>query len=140
MITVKERDLKVGAEIRAAVELIKNAYGAVLTHDSGHTRTAPTWIFTFPKHANAQLAMRMNKTKLSLYLRSKTLQGEDLLPLVGGLLVAQKRYPEPDGHPAASVRSAQCAPFLAPSKSNPLLLIQPNEGCLKRVLDIYLGL
>lgn len=129
-----------GAEVRAAVELIKNAYGAVLTHDSGHTRTAPTWIFTFPKQANAQLAMRMNKTKLSLYLRSRTLKGEELLPLVDGLLVAQKRYPEPDGHPAASLRTAQHAPFLAPSKSNPLLLIQPNEGSLKRVLDIYLEL
>ena len=128
-----------GAEIRAAVELIKNAYGAVLTHDSGHIK-APTWIFTFPKHANAQLALRVNKTKLSLYLRSRTIKGAEMLPLVGGLLVAQKRYPEPDGHPAASVRSAQHAPFLAPSKSNPLLRIQPNEGCLKRVLDIYLGL
>ena len=30
MITAKERDLEIGAEIRAAVELIKNAYGAVL--------------------------------------------------------------------------------------------------------------
>lgn len=87
MITVKERDLKIPAEVQAAVELIKNAYGAVLTHDSGHTM-APTWIFTFPKHANAQLAMRMNKTKLSLYLRSKTLKGEELLPLVDGLMVA----------------------------------------------------
>lgn len=128
-----------GAEIRAAVELIKNAYGAVLTHDSGHIK-APTWIFTFPKQANAQVAMRLNKTKLSLYLRSKTLKGEELLPLAGALLVAQKRYPEPDGHPAASLRSTQHAPFLAPSKSNPLLLIHPNEGCLKRVLDIYLEL
>jgi hypothetical protein len=139
VITVKERDLEMGSEVRAAVELIKNAYGAVLTHDSGHT-TAPTWIFTFPKQGNAQVAMRMNKTKLALYLRSRTLKGEELLPLVGGLLVAKKRYSEPDGRPAASVRSAQHAPFLAPSKSNPMLLIQPNEGCLKRVLDIYLGL
>lgn len=139
MITVKERDLKIGSEVRGAVELIKKAYGAVLTHDSGHT-TAPTWIFTFPNQANAQIAMRMNKTKLSLYLRSRTVKGEDLLSLVGGCLVAQKRYPEPDGHPAASVRSAQHAPFLAPSKFNPLLLIEPNEGCLKRVLDTYLGL
>lgn len=128
MIAIDERELEIGAEIRAAVVSIKTAYGAVLTRDSGHA-TAPTWIFTFPKQSNAQLAMRMNKTKLSLYLRSRTLKGGDLLLLATGGLVAQKRYPEPDGHPAASVRSAQHAPFLAPSKSNPLLLVHPNEGC-----------
>lgn len=137
---IEERELNIGEDVRAAVEMVKQDYGAILTHDSGHTKTGPTWIFTFPHHFNAQIALRMNKAKVTVYLRSTTLSGKDLPDLADGLFVLEKRYPDPDGHPAESLRSDQHAPFLKPSPENPLLLVQPNVGCLKQVLDIYLNL
>lgn len=137
---VEERDLNIGEGVRAAVELIKRVYGAVLTHDSGHTKTGPTWIFTFPKHSNAQVALRMNKAKVAVYLRSRTLSGKSLLDLADGLLVLEKKYPDPDGKPAESLHNVQHAHFLNPSRESPLLLIQPNPGCLQRILDLYLAI
>lgn len=137
---IEERDLTIGEGVRAAVELIKKIYGAVLTHDSGHTKTGPTWIFTFPRHSNAQIALRMNKAKVSLYFRSKTLGGKSLLELADGLFVLEKKYPDPDGKPAESLHNPRHAYFLNPSKDTPLLLVQPNPDCLQRILDLYLAI
>jgi hypothetical protein len=136
---IDERDLDIGDGVRAAIELIKKDYGAVLTHDSGHTKVGPTWIFTFPKHSNAQLAVRMNKEKVTMYMRSKALSGQSMLDLAVDFYILQKTYPLPDGHPAQSLRNPEHAPFLNPTRDVPLLLIQPNVGSLKEILDLYLA-
>ncbi len=49
IVAVRERELQIADDVRAAVSLLKTRYQAVLTHDSGHTDTGPTWIFTLPK-------------------------------------------------------------------------------------------
>ena len=138
---IEERALVgIGSSVRATIALARSDYGAVLTHDSGHTKGGPTWIFTFPKHSNAQLAMRMNKEKVTIYMRSKALSGRSMLDLAGSQYTLEKTYPEPDGHPAASLRSPDHAPFLNPTRDVPLLRIQPKAGSLKEILDLYLAL
>lgn len=71
IVAVRERELPISDDVRAAVSLLKTRYQAVLTHDSGHTDTGPTWIFKLPKPRGAQVAVRMNKRDLSLYGKSR---------------------------------------------------------------------
>jgi hypothetical protein len=61
------------------------------------------------------------------------------LELAGAFYTLQKTYPDPDGHPAQSLRSPEHAPFLNPTRDVPLLLIQPNVGRLEEILDLYLA-
>jgi hypothetical protein len=137
---IEERELSnIGKDVLDAVAMIKNDFGGVLTHDSGHTKTRPTWIYTFPKYSNAQVALGMNKAKVTMYLRSKALGGKRLLDMTGDLFTLEKSYPDPDGHPAASLRSPEHAPFLNPTRDVPLLMIQPQAGRLKEILNLYLA-
>lgn len=137
--TIPKRKLdRVGSNVWAAVKLIEDEFGGQLTHDSGHTKkTAPTWIFTFFKHQNAQLALRMNKDKLSLYLREKSLDGRDMSLLVGSLASIDKRYTSRDKGVSASLLS-DGAPFLNPSATNPLLRVSADVGSLSKLLTLYL--
>ena len=135
--TVKQRELDISDEVRAAVLLLSN-YGALLTHDTGHTKSAPTWIFTLPQFNNAQIAMRMNKIKLSLYLRNKALNGELLEPLINNLTVIEERFPHPKKGAPSSLQSSEHAPFLRPTDQNQLLRIRPHTGMLKLIIDLYL--
>ena len=135
--TVKQRELDISDEVRAAVLLLSN-YGALLTHDTGHTKSAPTWIFTLPQFNNAQIAMRMNKIKLSLYLRNKALNGELLEPLINNLTVIEERFPHPKKDAPSSLQISEHAPFLRPTDQNQLLRIRPHTGMLKLIIDLYL--
>ena len=136
----KRRLDKVGAEILSAVALIEGQFGGVLTHDSGHApNTNPTWIFTFPDRANAQLALRMNRSKLSLYLRARSLDGQDMSTVAGATVFIEKCYTASDKGVLASLLSP-AAPFLNPSPSNPLLRIRTNLISLSALLGKYLGI
>jgi hypothetical protein len=139
LVAVKERELKVADNVRAAVSLLKTRYQAVLTHDSGHTKTGPTWIFTLPQPSSAQVAVRMNKRDLSVYLRDKTTDGRVLEPLLDRLAEVKERYPNPGKDPSNSLLSQEDAPYLRPSHSNQLLLIRPRPDSLEQILDIYLS-
>ena len=139
IVAVRERELQIADEVRAAVSLLKNRYQAVLTHDSGHTDTGPTWIFTMPKPRGAQVAVRMNKRDLSLYLRDKTWDGKTLEPLLAGLAEIKDRYPAPGKNPSNSLTREEDAPYLRPSESNRLLLIRPRIEALEQILDLYLA-
>lgn len=135
--TVKKRQLdNVGAKVWAAVQLIEEGYGGRLTNDSGHENTSPTWIFTFSQRKNAQLALRMNKEKLSVYLRKRTLDGRSLDALMNGLAKVDKESIRPDEGVAASLLG-NAAPFLNPSPANPLLRISLELENLPRILDLY---
>jgi hypothetical protein len=138
-VAVCERELQIADDVRAAVSLLKTRYQAVLTHDSGHTDTGPTWIFTMPKLRGAQVAVRMNKRDLSLYLRDKTWDGKTLEPLLNGLAEIKGRYPAPGKNPAHSLLRQEYAPYLRPSASNRLLLIRPRPEALEQILDLYLA-
>lgn len=139
IVPVRERKLQIADDVRAAVSLLKTRYQAVLTHDSGHTDTGPTWIFTIPKPRGAQVAVRMNKRDLSLYLRDKTWDGRTLEPLLAGLAEIKDRYPAPGKNPSHSLTREEDAPYLRPSESNRLLLIRPRIEALEQILDLYLA-
>jgi hypothetical protein len=124
--------------VRRALDVMKGGYGAVLTHDSGHAK-GPTWIYTFPDHGHAQVAIRMNKEALSLYLRDRTPDGRPLGPLLGGLADVTERYPDRDGRsPAHSLMSDEHAAYLSPRRQ-PLLRIAPRDDAVAAILDLYLG-
>jgi hypothetical protein len=138
IVAVSERAVEPGARVRRAIDVMKGGYGAVLTHDSGHAK-GPTWIYTFPDHGHAQVAIRMNKEALSLYVRDRTPDGRPLEPLLGGLADVTGRYPNADGtNPANSLMSDEHAAYLNPRRQ-PLLLISPRDEALTAFLDLYLG-
>ncbi len=138
-IAIKERKLEnISKDVLAAISMLKSRYKAVLTHDSNQTNTGATWIFTLPPPARSQVAIRMNKRDLSIYLRDRTLDGKLLEPLLGMHADVKKRYSNPDGSLAASLKSQTHAPYLRPSSTHHLLLIHPRPTALEGILDICL--
>lgn len=143
LIPIKKRPLiNVGKRIWDFVELMESHFGGVLTHDSGHGKDsneeATTWIFTFPRYSEAQIALPMNKVKLSPLLRAKALSGVDLSEGYDHLFATEKPYTNPSKGVASSVLGPH-ARFLNPSPSNPLLRVIPLEGKTKELLELYLG-
>jgi hypothetical protein len=132
----------VGPAIWRAIEVIEQQFGGHLTHDSGHDRTegqkSATWIFTFPRHRQAQLAVRMNKEKLTVYLRATAPDGRPMEPLLQGLATVEDRYPNPKNGPAASLTGTH-APYLNPSAGNGLLRVDVVASDVAPLLARYLG-
>lgn len=141
---IAKRPLKnVGQSIWHAIEVMEREFGRQLTHDSGHGKysndEATTWILTFPRYGDAQIAVPMNKTKLSLLMRARTVDGRALDSLVAGIGQVEQRYTNPDKGVASSVLGHH-APFLNPSPANPLLRIKPVPEAIQVLLERYLGL
>lgn len=139
---IPKRALKnVGQDIWNAISVMEQRYGAQLTHDSGHGEgsgeEATTWIFTFPDFQDAQVAVAMNKQKLSLLMRGKTLAGLALHDHVGDLAKIEQTYRNPNKGVASSVLGSR-APFLNPSADNPLLRVVPNPESVDALLALYL--
>lgn len=138
---IPKRDLKnVGPNIWSTIAVMER-YGAQLTHDSGHDNSsgekATTWIFTFPDFQDAQIAVAMNKQKLSLLMRGKTLGGLALQDAGGNLAKVERVYVNSDKGVASSVLGHR-APFLNPSAINPLLRVVPNAESVDALLALYL--
>ncbi|MBL0719743.1 DUF3883 domain-containing protein [Piscinibacter sp. Jin2] len=140
---IPKRELKnVGPAIWRAVDVMEKEFGAQLTHDSGHDgdngEDATTWIFTFPRHADAQVAVAMNVRKLSMLMRGKTLDGRPFDGVASGLAKFEKRYTNPDKGVASSVLGSR-APYLNPSSTNPLWRVVPATGEISDLLRLYLN-
>lgn len=140
---IKKRPLKrVGVDIWTAVSVLEEHYGGVLTHDSGHGKNtdeqATTWIFTFPRHGDAQIAVPMNKRKLAFLMRDRTVDGKALEPLIERISTVEQRYIDSERGVASSVLGSR-APFLNPSSSNPLLRVALDVGKVADVVAIYLA-
>lgn len=140
---IEKRDLKnVGQSIWDAIALMERDYGGQLTHDSGHGQDsdeqATTWIFTFPSFGDAQIAVPMNRKKLSFLMRGHTLDGRALEHIVADIAKIEKKYTNPERGVASSVLGSR-APFLNPSSSNPLLRVNPNQTMVGALLSLYFG-
>lgn len=134
----KRRLLNVGQEIWRAVSVIEDVFGGVLTHDSNHkVDKASTWVFTFPKHRNAQIAVAMNVKKVSLLMCSRTLAGKELSEKVKLLAKVEETYVDENEGVSSAVLGYH-APYLNPSLKNPLLRIAPPSGDIEGLLRIYL--
>ncbi|CAN7147632.1 DUF3883 domain-containing protein [Paraburkholderia hospita] len=141
--TIEKRALThVGANIRQAISVLEARFGGVLTHDSGHGKytgdVATTWIFTFPRHHGAQVAVPMNKQKLVFLMRGKTLDEQALEPLIADIALVTHRYTNATQGVASSVLGRR-APFLNPSVRNPLLRVIPQVEKVAQLLEIYLA-
>lgn len=137
MILRELSDLKfpVGADVVCAVETIK-ALGGRHTHDSGH-QEGPTWIYTFRAHQEAQVALRINRDKLSVYVRATPHGRRDFEPALRHWAEVEQTYPNPDEKPANSLMSDGNAAFLTPRRGR-LLRLRVLDGQLEPLLKAYL--
>jgi len=134
--TIEKRSIAMGDGARAAVELMETAFGGRLTHDSGHDE-APTWIFDFDDYGGSQAALRLNKNKLSLYLRATGVDGTAMRPVIERVGAVEEEYPTTRSRPSNSL--LRHAPYLSPTSGNRLLRASLARPGLRPVLDAYFG-
>lgn len=132
--TLADLGYPVAAGVLHAIRLLEGRYGASDYHDSGHTKTAPTWIFKLPRYGNSEVGVRMNKRDTTLYMRDCTLDGKRLRGLIAAGKVA-KVYPR-DGKPANSVLNSA---YLGPSASNEVLMLELEPDDVEAVLAAFFG-
>lgn len=125
----------VGADVVSAVETIK-ALGGRHTHDSGH-QEGPTWIYTFRAYQEAQVALRINRDKLSIYVRATPHGRREFESMLGPWAEVEQSYPNPDEKPANSLLSDRTAAFLTPRRGR-LLRLRVLESQLEPLLKAYL--
>jgi hypothetical protein len=125
----------IGIDVVAAVDTIK-VLGGRHTHDSGH-QEGPTWIYTFRQFQEAQVALRINRDKLSIYVRATPHGRRDFEPALAQWAEVEQTYPNPDEKPANSLLSDSHAAFLTPSRGR-LLRLHVFEGQLRPLLQAYL--
>lgn len=124
----------VAAGVLHVIRLLEERYDASDYRDSGHTQTAPTWIFKLPRYGNAEVGVRMNKRDTTLYMRDRTCDGKQLRDLIPASKVA-KVYPR-DGKPANSVLNST---YLGPSASNEVLMLELEPDDVESVLAAFFG-
>lgn len=135
---LKQRGLVVGEEVRNAIRVIEEGFGGELTHDSGH-KQGPTWIYTFPRHGRAQIALRINREKLSVYLRATPHGRTDFEHALPDLGVVQQNYPNAWGtNPVNGLLSEDSAHFLTPHRGR-LIRFAPHPSLFNELLENYLG-
>ncbi|MBK9496096.1 MAG: DUF3883 domain-containing protein [Xanthomonadales bacterium] len=135
---LSELGSEVGQPVRNAIRVIE-ARGGRYTHDSGHNK-APTWIYSFPSLGGAQLGLRINRKKLSVYMRADPRGHADFEARAGAWTELERHYPNAEGKkPANSLLSEEHAPYLTPERHR-LLRLRVHEGQFEALLDAYLGL
>jgi len=132
--SIADLGYSVAAGVLNAIRLLEDEYGANDYHDSGHTKTSPTWIFKLPRYGNAEVGVRMNKRDTTLYMRDRTLDGKRLRDLIPATKVANV-YPR-DGNPAESVLTSA---YLGPSASNEVLRLELEPDDVASVLAAFFG-
>ena len=132
--TLADLGYPVAAGVLRTIQLLEERYGASDYHDSGHTQTAPTWIFKLPRYRNAEVGVRMNKRDSTLYMRDRTCDGKRLRDLIPAGKVA-KVYPR-DGKPANSILNSA---YLGPSASNEVLMLELEPDDVEAVLAAFFG-
>lgn len=124
----------VASGVMDAIRLLQERYGASDYHDSGHTKTTPTWIFKLSRYGNAEVGVRMNKRDITLYMRDRTCDGKRLRDIVPANKVA-KVYPR-DGKPANSVLNSS---YLGPTEMNEVLMLELEPEDVETVLGAFFG-
>lgn len=135
--SLSELSSDVGQPVRDAIRAIE-ARGGRYTHDSGHAK-APTWIYSFPSRGGVQLALRINREKLSVYLRASSQGRAEFEAELNAWGQVEQHYPNAEGDkPANSLLSEEHAPYLTPLRHR-LLRVRVQEGQFEALLDAYLG-
>lgn len=135
--SLSELSSDVGQPVRDAIRAIE-ARGGRYTHDSGHAK-APTWIYSFPSRGGVQLALRINREKLSVYLRASPQGRAEFEAELNAWGQVEQHYPNAEGDkPANSLLSEEHAPYLTPLRHR-LLRVRVHERRFEALLDAYLG-
>lgn len=115
-------------EVRHAIELLQQRYGASSYQESGHREGAggrPTVIFDLPNFG-AEVGLPMNKRDLTLYMRNRTMDGRKLTDLLPDEKVVNV-YPR-DGKPARSINESK---FLGPPHGNETVRLKLKRADLE---------
>ena len=123
-----------GANIAAAVQWITQDYGGHQTFDNGQ-KEGPLVAYSFPA-TPVQIGVRLNKQRLTLYVREHTPDGRCLVDVVPGLEF-KERYDASTGSPAGSIKSGR-VPYLRLGETS-VLRLEPSPDQLRAVLDACLG-
>lgn len=134
-IAVNGRQLTVGSDVAKAVETIERAFAGVLQHDNGQAE-GPFVAYGFPAHGRVQLGLRLNKSKVTLYVRECCPDGRSLPAAVPGLKV-EHRYDGGKSVPVHSIKNGR-VPYLSPAEA-PVLRVQVLPDQLLEVLHACLG-
>ncbi|WP_312798203.1 DUF3883 domain-containing protein [Tianweitania sp.] len=136
VLNVNGRNFSVGESIAEAVTLIEHDYGGEIEVDNGQAK-GPFVAYGFPRHGAVQIGVRLNKQKLTFYLRERAPDGRLMRDLVPGLQV-NARYDGTTGNPVHSIKDGRVR-YLKPGES-PVLQIAVQPEQLRAVLDASLGL
>jgi hypothetical protein len=129
--TIADLGYDIVSDVLYAIDLLEGRYGAPAYRDSNHTTRRPVWVFK-TSVLEAEVGMPMNKRDLTLYMRSRTLDGRRLTDLLPPTKVV-KLYPR-DGNPAQSIIDS---PFLGPSKSNECVRLDLERADLEPLFEMF---
>ncbi len=138
-----ERELPdTSPDILDTIALLKE-YGAEFTFDSRKEGRQqgdhPLRVFTLPRFGNAQIALRMNKSKTTIYLPARSVLGLDIEDDLRSIGKVDRRYTGSETWSAPSSLLGPHAPYLRPSPTNPLIKIDPRPGDYRKIIALYLG-
>lgn len=136
VLKVKGVEHQVADDVRFAVDLMEQIYGAGQGVATGH-KNGPRVTYDFPRHGDAQVLVPLNRRDFSLYLRDLTRDGRRLSDLLSADQIMET-YPD-DGNAIQSLMDGK-SPYLKPGADNRVLRVRVDRDDLRRVLDDYLGL
>lgn len=138
---VVERPLpNASADGLEAAEWLKSKYGAKFDGESrkeGHTKGGyPLRLYTLPE--GSQVAIRMNQGSPAIYIRARSVAGEDIKDAIAAITPIRQNYPKSDGGAPSSFIMSH-APYLRPGPANELLRLNPAPGQYVRIFELALG-
>jgi hypothetical protein len=133
-LTIGDRKVTVGADVAAAFDLIQGAYAGRIVQDNGQAE-GPFVAFGFPS-TPAQVGLRLNKHKLTVYARERMPDGQLLSDAVPGLVV-EARYDSTTGSPVHSIKNG-LVPYLRLADAA-VVRAEVTPDKLRAVLDACLG-
>lgn len=132
---IADVDFPVAADVRAALVLLRDHFSPTGARDSRGTNNSrqPVRMVCFGQ-GQAEIAVALNKRKLSLYMRNETLDGRRLTDLLPASMVEKLYLP---GDKAA--RSVNDSPFMSPARGIECLRLAPHGDELRRAIDAFFG-
>lgn len=136
LLNINGRKIEVGEPIAAAIATIERDYKGSIEFDNGQAEGSfVAYGFTGP--VRVQIGVRLNKRKLTLYVRERCPDGRLLEAVVPGLVIAD-RYDGRNKVPVHSIHNGRVR-YLKPAEA-PVLRLELLPEQLGAVLDACLGL
>lgn len=135
-VNINGRKIEVSEPIAAAIATIERDYKGSMEVDNGQA-TGPFVAYGFPGTARVQIGVRLNKHKLTLYVRERCPDGRMLEDVMPGIVIAE-RYDGRNKAPVHSIHKGRVR-YLKPAET-PVLRVEALPEQLEAVLDACLGL